>query len=180
VVFLHGHISYVDDDKTCLLLLSVDKDKFFELKECRNKIVERLKKYYCTEAIDKSVNSRGYSVSQVGITEVRHFLYKSRSTAQYTAPRLEAPYVTNDDWNHLFGLYQYLHHTMYKSSRPLKMLYYSGERETMVGWHMQGFELYAAFEPLVTKTDATNAMKKIVQWIKKEEDNLFIMNAPTI
>ncbi|XP_042895064.1 protein SAND [Parasteatoda tepidariorum] len=179
--FLHAHISYVDDDcKTCLLLLSVDKDQFFELKECRNKIVERLKKYFCMEAIEKSVYSKGYSVSQVGITEVRHFLYKSRSTAQYTAPRLEAPYVTDDDWNHLFGLYQYLHHRMYKSSRPLKMLYYSGERETMVGWHMQGFELYAAFEPLVTKMDATNAMKKIVQWIKKEEDNLFIMNAPTI
>lgn len=45
---------------------------------------------------------------------------------------------------------------------------------------MQGFELYAAFEPLVTKADATNAMKKIVHWIKREEDNLFIMNAPTI
>ncbi|GFU35335.1 vacuolar fusion protein MON1 homolog A [Nephila pilipes] len=179
--FLHGHISYLDEtNKVCLLLLSVDKDKFFELKECRNKIVERLKKYHCLDAIYKSVNSKGYSISQVGITEVRHFLYKSRSAAQFTMPGMEAPYVTSDDWIHLFGLYQYLHHRMCKSSRPLKMLYYSGERETMVGWHMQGFELYAAFEPLVTKTDATNAMKKIVHWIKREEDKLFIMNAPTI
>lgn len=179
--FLHGHISYLDDEnKSCLLLLTVDKDMFFPLKECRNKIVERLKKYHCLEAINKSLNNRGYSISQVGIADVRHFLYKSRSTAQFTGPRVEAPYVTSDDWNHLFGLYQYLHHRMYKSTRPLKMLYYSGERETMVGWHMQGFELYASFEPLVTKADATNAMKKIVHWIKREEDNLFIMNAPTI
>ncbi|GIX70184.1 vacuolar fusion protein MON1 homolog A [Caerostris extrusa] len=169
-----------ESNKACLLLLSVDQNKFFELKECRNKIVERLRKYHCLEAIYKSVNSRGYSISQVGITEVRHFLYKSRSAAQFTMPGMEAPYVTSEDWTHLFGLYQYLHHRMCKSSRPLKMLYYSGERETMVGWHMQGFELYAAFEPLVTKTDATNAMKKIVHWIKKEEDKLFIMNAPAI
>ncbi|XP_054711545.1 vacuolar fusion protein MON1 homolog A-like [Uloborus diversus] len=179
--FLHGHISYLDEEnKCCLLLLTVDKDMFFPLKECRSKIVERLKKYHCLEAINKSVNNRGYSVSQVGIPDVRHFLYKSRSAAQFTAPRIEAPYVTTEDWNHLFGLYQYLHHRMYKSTRPLKMLYYSGERETMVGWHMQGFELYAAFEPLATKADATNAMKKIVHWIKKEEDDLFIMISPTI
>lgn len=95
---------------------------------------QRLKKYHCLEAINKSLNSRGYSISQVGIADVRHFLYKSRSTAQFTGPRVEAPYVTSEDWNHLFGLYQYLHHRMYKSTRPLKMLYYSGERETMVGW----------------------------------------------
>ncbi|XP_035204866.1 vacuolar fusion protein MON1 homolog A-like [Stegodyphus dumicola] len=133
--FLHGHISYLDEEnKCCLMLLTVDKDMFFPLKECRNKIVEKLKKYHCLEAIDQAVNCRGYSVSQVGITEVRHFLYKSRSTAQFTAPRVEIPYVTIEDWNHLFGLYQYLHHRMYKSARPLKMLYYSGERETMVGW----------------------------------------------
>lgn len=39
--FLHGHISYLDEEnKSCLLLLTVDKDMFFPLKECRNKIVD--------------------------------------------------------------------------------------------------------------------------------------------
>lgn len=102
---------------------------------------QRLKKYHCLEAINKSLGTQGYSIAQVGIAEVRHFLYKSRSTAQFTAPRLEAPYMSTEDWNHLFGLYQYLHHRMYKSSRPLKMLYYSGERETMVGWVSMTFYL---------------------------------------
>lgn len=179
--FLYGHISYMDDDNTsCLLLLTVDKDMFFQLKECRTKIIERLNKYHCLDAIFKSLKCQGYSVSEIGVPELRHFLYKSRSTAQFTSPRIQAPYASPEDWEHLFGLYQYLHHRMYKSARPLKMLYCSGERETMVGWHMQGFELYAVFEPLVTKADATSAIKKIIHWIKKEENYLFIMNAPNI
>lgn len=42
-----------------------------------------------------------------------------------------------------------------------------------------GFELYVAFEPLVTKTNAIEAVNKILRWIKKDENGLFITNAPT-
>jgi len=39
--YLHAHISYLDDScQTCLLLLAVDKDLFFKLSECRDKIKE--------------------------------------------------------------------------------------------------------------------------------------------
>lgn len=34
-----------------------------------------------------------FTVDQVGIPELYHFVYKSKSTAQYTSPELEAPYV---------------------------------------------------------------------------------------
>lgn len=42
-----------------------------------------------------------------------------------------------------------------------------------------GFELYVIFEPLIDKPTAINAVNKILKWIKKEEDKIFIMNAPT-
>jgi hypothetical protein len=42
-----------------------------------------------------------------------------------------------------------------------------------------GFELYVTFEPLVTKHSAINAVNKLLSWIKKEEDRLFILKAPT-
>lgn len=179
--FLHAHISYLDDScPACLLLLTVDKELFYSLQECRRKIVERLRKHHCLELINKSLKDFGYSVNEVGIPDLKHFLYKSRSTAQYTSPRITAPYLTSEDWTSLFGLYQYLHRRMYNPSRPLKTLFYAGNKETMMGWHMQGFELYAAFEPLVTKLDATTAMKEVVHWIKREETRLFVMDAPTM
>lgn len=40
------------------------------------------------------------------------------------------------------------------------------------------FELYTCFSPLVTKTCAINAITKLLRWIKKEEDRLFIRYPP--
>ncbi|XP_075551150.1 vacuolar fusion protein MON1 homolog isoform X2 [Dermacentor variabilis] len=46
--------------------------------------------------------------------------------------------------------------------------------------HMAGFELYAAFEPLVSKDTAVRAMSKLLHWIKQEEERLFIMSYATL
>ena len=43
---------------------------------------------------------------QVGIPELYHFVYKSKSTAQYTSPELEAPYVERDEQERCVVLYQ--------------------------------------------------------------------------
>ena len=42
-----------------------------------------------------------------------------------------------------------------------------------------GFELYAVFSPLVTKPVAINSINKLLKWIKREEDRLFILNTLT-
>ena len=39
--FLHAHVSYLPNDSpACLLLISTDKEKFFALQECQQKIFE--------------------------------------------------------------------------------------------------------------------------------------------
>lgn len=40
------------------------------------------------------------------------------------------------------------------------------------------FELYTCFSPLVTKAGAINVLTKLLRWIKKEEDRLFIRYPP--
>ncbi|CAH1784209.1 unnamed protein product [Owenia fusiformis] len=178
--YLHAHVSYLDDNcAACLLLLTVDRDMFFTLSECKSKIVERLHRYNCIEAIREALTKYTYSISQVGIPDLRHFMYKSRSTAQFTSPELESPYHTASEQERIFGLYQYLHHRMHSTSRPLKILFHVGSYETLLGWVTSGFELYAVFGPLVTKPTAINSINKLLKWIKKEEDRLFILNSPT-
>ncbi|KDR23174.1 protein SAND isoform X1 [Zootermopsis nevadensis] len=178
--FLHGHVSYLSDDcQACLLLLTVDRDVFFTLSEAKQKIVEKLRRGNCLEAINESVNRASYTASQVGVPEMRHFLYKCRSTAQFWSPALEPPYHVTEESERLLGLYQALHHRLHAASRPLKLLHQQLEKETMLGWVTSGFELYITFEPLVTKHSAINAVNKLLRWIKKEEDRLFILNAPT-
>lgn len=178
--FLHGHVSYLSDDcQACLLLLTVDRDVFFMLSEAKQKIVEKLRRGNCLEAINESVNRGSYTASQVGVPEMRHFLYKCKSTAQFWSPALEPPYHIPEESERLLGLYQALHHRLHAASRPLKLLHQQLEKETLLGWIATGFELYVTFEPLVTKHSAINAVNKLLRWIKKEEDRLFILNAPT-
>lgn len=42
-----------------------------------------------------------------------------------------------------------------------------------------GFELYVTFDPLMEKDHAIKAVDRLLRWIKKEEERIFIMNAPT-
>lgn len=179
--FLHGHVSYLSEDcQACLLLLTVERDVFFTLSEAKQKIVEKLRRGGHLESINESMLRSGHmTASQVGVPELRHFLYKCRSTAQFFRPALEAPYETPEEAIRLLGLYQTLHNRIHAASRPLKLLHQQLHTETMLGWVTTGFELYVTFEPLVTKPNAINAVNKLLRWIKKEEDRLFILNAPT-
>ncbi|XP_076448085.1 protein SAND-like isoform X2 [Babylonia areolata] len=178
--FLQAHVSYLDNDcEVCLLLLSVDRDSFFTLSEAKDKIKNRLVRYNALQAINSSIRRHSYSTQQCGIPDLRHFLYKARSTAQYTSPELEAPYGSQEEQERLFGMYHYLHHRIHTSGRPLKILFHVGQYETLLGWVTQGFELYAVFGPLITKTGAIHAVNKLLRWIKREEDRLFILNSVT-
>ncbi|XP_037579037.1 vacuolar fusion protein MON1 homolog A-like [Dermacentor silvarum] len=177
--FLHAHVSYLaEGSPACLLLLTVDRDLFFPLQECRRKIAESLQRKNCLEALREATVSGGYSAREAGVPELYHFLYKSKSGAQLSSPRLEPPY--SKDPGRLLALYRLLHHRMYQPACPLKILFWATGRETLMGWHMAGFELYAAFEPLVSKDIAVRAMSKLLHWIKQEEERLFIMSYATL
>ncbi|BFZ08837.1 hypothetical protein BsWGS_11876 [Bradybaena similaris] len=178
--FLQAHVSYLDEEcQTCLLLLSVDIEAFYILSECKSRIKERLFRYNALEAINASLKKRSYSIQACSITDLRHFLYKARSTAQYTSPEFETPYHTKEEQERLFCLYYYLHDRIHTSGRPLKILFHVGPYETLLGWVTQGFELYAVFGPLVTKMTAIHAVNKLLRWIKREEDRLFILSSAT-
>jgi hypothetical protein len=50
--FLHAHVSYVDEAcSSCLLLITNEKDSFYELQECRTKIVQTLSSNGCLAEI---------------------------------------------------------------------------------------------------------------------------------
>ncbi|GAB6022678.1 hypothetical protein CHUAL_006771 [Chamberlinius hualienensis] len=178
--YLHGHISYLTDNcEACLLLLTVDRDTFFTLSECKKQIVQRLQRHDCIRAINESILIGGFTVSQIGIPDLRHFLYKCRSTAQYIGPTIGPPYAKDEERSYLESLYFMAHQRIHGAERPLKIFFNSGETETVVGWVTQGFELYAVLEPMITKNGAVNAVNKLLRWIKTEEDKLFILSSPT-
>ncbi|XP_032892961.1 vacuolar fusion protein MON1 homolog A isoform X2 [Amblyraja radiata] len=178
--FFHVHISYLDQaNSLCLLLISTDREHFFPISNCKSKFLERLKKRNTFQMLLEELRTPSYSISQVGIPDLRHFIYKSRSSGLFTSPEVEAPYTSEQQLERLLELYQYLYSRIHNSARPLKYIYYAGERENLLAWVTNGFELYMCFTPMGTKVAAVNAITKLMKWIRKEEDKLFILNPVT-
>jgi hypothetical protein len=94
-----------------------------------------------------------YSVADLSIPGLRHFVYKSRAHVQITTPTYEEPYddikerrrlVFNDQSFalskvsvRLVTLYQTMHDSIHAKSGqdlPLKLQYIRTEKEAVMGW----------------------------------------------
>jgi len=178
--FLHAHVSYISDScQACLLLITVDHSAFFQLSEARSKIIERLERHKATEAITSAIQNSSFTTASIDLPEMRHFLYKSRTSAQFSSPEYSPPYHTPSQKQRLLAIYLTLHNRFYSGTRPLKLVHYATQSEVVLGWMTQAFELYAVFAPTATKLAVITAVNKLLRWVKKEEDKHFILTAPT-
>lgn len=83
--FFHAHISYLEPaSELCLILVSTDREDFFNLSDCKRRFMERLSRRGAYQSLKEALKSPSYSVAQVGIPELRHFVYKSKSSGLYT------------------------------------------------------------------------------------------------
>ena len=73
--YFYAYISYLDPPEctVCLLLLSTDKEAFYAVAECKRRIEEAMVAQNSLSLIEKA---QSYSVSQVGVSDLRHFMYK--------------------------------------------------------------------------------------------------------
>ncbi|KAK7690019.1 hypothetical protein QCA50_006663 [Cerrena zonata] len=148
-----------------------------------NTVSEKLEKDGLMNAMSDAIikGKTTYSVSNLGIPGLRHFLYKSRSHVQITMPEFEDPYDDLNERRRLVTLYQTLHDAIHAKSgqgSTLKLQYIRTERESVMGWITQPFELYMALSPLIPKSAAVNAANAISRWVQKEEKRLFLRDAP--
>ncbi|KAF9187562.1 Vacuolar fusion protein mon1b [Haplosporangium sp. Z 767] len=179
--FLHAYICYIAK-RVCMLLISPDKDSFFEMSNVKQKVVRELEAggmLASLESFAAAGTRGGFAVGDTGIPGLRHFLYKSRTNVQYTMPELSDLYTSLSSKKRLLRQYQHMNERMHRKLRPLKLLFHVGEHETMLGWITSSFELYAVFGPLVSKSAVVLMSNKLLKWIRRQEDNLLILNSPS-
>ena len=83
------------EDEIAVLLISAEKESFFELKEMRDNVVEQLENNGSMEIIKNAVrNGRQSATDIVPGTPLRHFLYKSRTNVQFTMPSFSPHFGT--------------------------------------------------------------------------------------
>ncbi|XP_061779897.2 vacuolar fusion protein MON1 homolog A isoform X2 [Nerophis lumbriciformis] len=133
--FFHAHISYLEPkSELCLILVSTDREDFFNMSDCKQKFLDRLSKRSAYQALKEGLKTPSYTLEQIGITELRHFLYKSKSSGLYTSPELPVVYQSDKEQERLMGLYQDLHSSLHHPTRPVRSFYRSGETENMMAW----------------------------------------------
>jgi len=176
--FLHAHVSYISAE-ICLVLITVDRNAFFELSDARSKIKARMEKQGAVASITYALASSSYDCPSLDLPEIKHFLYKSRTSAQYTAPIPAVCYRSPDQMKRLFSIFLSIQNRFNVTTRPVKLCYRATSNELVLGWSTQSFELYAVFAPTSTKLNVLTAVNKLLRWMKKEEERMFILTAPT-
>nr|CAG4643112.1 EOG090X03TW [Ilyocryptus agilis] len=178
--FLYVHASYLSDDcQACLLFFTTDRDAFFTLSDAKRNIVDKLRRHNTIESISVALHHTSPVLGQLGVADVRHFLYKSRSSAQYTNSNVGLPYHHEQGQLYLMDLYRHIHGRMHSPSRPLKILCHTAEKEILFGSVTSAYELYMIIEPMATKAAVMNAASAVLKWIKREEETYFITASTT-
>ncbi|KAF8172004.1 trafficking protein Mon1-domain-containing protein [Mycena galopus ATCC 62051] len=96
-------------------------------------------------------------------------------------PTFEDPYDDVDERRRLTTLYQIIHDAIHAKSgqeASLKLQYIRSEKESVMGWITQPFELYVTLSPRLPKSAAVGAANAVARWVKKEESRLFLRDAP--
>ncbi|XP_043103684.1 vacuolar fusion protein MON1 homolog B isoform X2 [Puntigrus tetrazona] len=182
--YFYAYVAYLDPPEctVCLVLLSTDKEAFFAVAECKKKIEQA---FASQNALQWLANAQLYSVDDIGVANLKHFLYKPskvldhhRQMPQFTCPEMDVAYRSQEERIRLLDLYRNMHNCIHSTSRPLKLIYHSAGEETLLAWVTSKFEMFACFTPLVTKKSAISELTKLLRWIKKEEERLFICHLP--
>lgn len=176
--YVHQYIHYLDARDIALVLLSANPNDFENMSKCSALILESLKQSDIITTISNFIPNQNYTLADIQIKGLRHFLYKSFFNSQMTMPEYSAPYLAKKEQRRIFQLYQSSYSLLHKYNNPNKIYFKITEQESIVAWAANGFELYAIFGPLDSKESCIEGCNKLSQWIRKEENYLFIKDSP--
>ncbi|EGG01936.1 uncharacterized protein MELLADRAFT_38883 [Melampsora larici-populina 98AG31] len=184
--FLHAYISFLPEPKSSigLIFVSGDRNGFFNLK----KWLERIQNEEIWNELSLKLGGEGngYSLEQVGIPGLRHFVFKHKALVQVSFPIWEDDYLKLEDRRRLVTTYQKAYDLMHpKLSRvkddkrpPITFIYLRNEGEAIIGWNTSTHELYMAVSPMLSKSAAISVAHSVVKWVKTRESSLFLTSAP--
>ncbi|KAF9700941.1 hypothetical protein EKO04_000844 [Ascochyta lentis] len=164
------------DDEVAVLLISADKESFFEMRKMRDNLVETLTTNNSIASIRAAVQAGRPSCTDiVPGSPLRHFLYKSRGNVQFCMPSYSPYFPCALDRRRLITLYAHLHATLHAKPTALKVHHETGSSCIALAWSTPLFELYAVAPPNTSRAALAQAAMKIVQWVRREEERVFII-----
>ena len=164
------------DEEIAIILISPDKESFFELKQMRDGLAQQLAKNGSLAIIQAASKQGRPRVADVAPgSQVAHYLYKSRANVQFSMASPEPAFAEPVARRRLMTLYHELHASMHARHSHLKVLHRAGEDASSLAWITPVFEFYCVAGPGVSRPVITQGANKIVQWARREEERLFII-----
>ncbi|OTA98064.1 hypothetical protein M426DRAFT_326280 [Hypoxylon sp. CI-4A] len=186
--YLYMYVSFLDVDpdsernlsvageEIAIILISPDKESFFDLQHMRDDVVAELKKRGHLDIIKAAVQQGRPKMNELAPgTHVSHFLFKSRANVQFCMPSLQPAFSNLISHRRLMSLYHNLHSTIHAKHTHVKVLHCVGEDSTSLAWITPIFEFYCVAGPNASRAVLTQGANKIIQWAKREEERLFII-----
>ncbi|KAI1461991.1 vacuolar fusion protein MON1 [Annulohypoxylon moriforme] len=186
--YLYMYVSFLDvepeserdmttaGEEIAVILISPDKENFFDLQQMRNDVVVELKKKGHLDIIKTAVQQGRTKMNDIAPgTHVSHFLFKSRANVQFCMPSLLPTFSSLVSHRRLMSLYHNLHSTIHAKHTHVKVLHCIGEDSTSLAWITPIFEFYCVAGPNASRAVMTQGANKIIQWAKREEERLFII-----
>lgn len=164
------------DQEIAMILISTDRESFFELKQMRDNVAQQLAKNGTLSIIQNAVKTGRPKVHEITLgSQVSHFLYKSRANVQFCMASLDPAFSDLLERRRLMSVYQELHASIHAKHAHLKVLHGVDEDATSLAWITPVFEFYCVAGPNVSRATITQGANKIIQWAKREEERLFII-----
>ncbi|KAH8815003.1 trafficking protein Mon1-domain-containing protein [Xylogone sp. PMI_703] len=164
------------EDEVAIILITADKESFYDLKQMRDDVVSHLEKNGSMEIIKTTVRKgRPTTTDIVPGIQLKHFLYKSRPNVQFVMPAFSPHFGTLISRRRLMTLYHQLHASTHAKHNHLKVLHCVAKDSISLAWITPNFEFYGVAGPNASRSSLAQGANKIAQWIRQEEERVFII-----
>ncbi|OQE46120.1 hypothetical protein PENCOP_c001G04760 [Penicillium coprophilum] len=187
--YLYMYVSFLDirediensaeitkDESVAIVLISPDKEAFFEMQAMRDALVEQMERNGTLKEIKTAIdNGRPATTDIVPGTVLHHFLYKSRANVQFTMSSYTPEFSSVTRRRRLMSMYNNLHASIHAKNTHVKVHHCVSRSATSFGWVTPVFELYCIAEPNTNRNALAQSASRIAQWVQREEERLFII-----
>lgn len=163
-------------DGIAVLLISADKESFYDLRKMRDSVVSELESNGAMAVIKAAVRrGRPTAIEIIPGTVLRHFLYKSRPNVQFVMSSYEPHFSTLLARRKLLSLYHSLHANVHAKTAHLKVQHCTSRDSISLAWMTSSFELYCVAGPQASRNALAQSANKVIQWVRREEERIFII-----
>ncbi|KAH0032290.1 DUF254-domain-containing protein, partial [Aureobasidium melanogenum] len=165
-----------DDDQLAIILISADKEAFYELRQMRDDLIEQLNQNGSMSILSTSIRRGRPSVSSIlPSSPLLHFIYKSRPNVQFFTPSFHPHFTSLVPHRRLVSLYSALHTAVHNKTAHLKVHHACAKDAVALGWETKEYEFYGVAGAGTSREAVAKAAQEVVKWVRREEERVFII-----